>query len=129
MPLEDDDEKRVDEAITEAGVDGFAVSASATLTAMMANGLARIGFESTLQGSPKSILSRDGTSWIDGNYWLSGKGNVLKVDPHESKDWVKLHVNSTLQGYAYNTENTSSRVAIVILTMYCIIATAHLLYS
>ena len=104
-------------------------SVSTTLAAIMANGLARIGFESTLQGSPRSILSHDGTPWIDGSYWLSGKGNVFKVDPEESKDWVKLHVNSTLQGYAYNTENTSSRVAIAILTMYCIIATAHLLYS
>ena len=100
-----------------------------TLTAMMANGLARISFESTLQGSPRSIVSRDGTSWIDGNYWLSGKGNVFKVDPDESSDWVKLHVNSTLQGYSYSTENGSSRIAIAILTMYCIIAIAHLLYS
>ena len=106
-----------------------ASSASITLAAMIANGLSRISFESTLQGSPRSIVSRDGTSWIDGSYWLSGKGNVFTVDPEESKDWVKLHVNSTLQGYAYNTENTSSRVAIAILTMYCIIAIAHLLYS
>ena len=106
-----------------------ALSVSRTLTAMMANGLSRIGFECTLQGSPRSIVSRDGTSWIDGSYWLSGKGNVFKVDPDESKDWVKLHVNSTLQGYAYNTENTSSRFAIAVLTIYCIIAIAHLLYS
>ena len=107
----------------------IALSATNTLAAMIANGLARIGFESTLQGSPKSILSRDGTSWIDGNYWLSGKDNVFQVNPNESKDWVKLHVNSTVQGYAYNTESTSSRFAIAILTMYCIIAIAHLLYS
>lgn len=106
-----------------------AAAVGVTLTSMMANGLARIGFESTLQGSPRSILSRDGSSWIDGNYWLSGKGNVFKVDPDESKDWVKLHVNSTLQGYAYNTEYTSSRFAIAVLTIYCIIAIAHLLYS
>ena len=105
------------------------VKIGSTLTAMMANGLARISFESTLQGSPRSIVSRDGTSWIDGSYWLSGKGNVFEVDPDESKDWVKLHVNSTLQGYAYNAENASSRVAIAMLTMYCVLAGAHLLYS
>ena len=100
-----------------------------TLTAMMANGLARISFESTLQGSPRSIVSRDGTSWIDGNYWLSGKDDVFMVDSDESKDWVKFHVNSTVQGYGYSTENASSRIAIAILTMYCILAGAHLLYS
>ena len=106
-----------------------ASSAGFTLAAMMANGLSRISFESILQGSPRSILSRDGTSWIDGSYWLSGKGNVFKLDPDESKDWVKLHVNSTLQGYAYSTENGSSRVAIAILTIYCILAITHLTYS
>ena len=104
------------------------INIGSTLAAMMANGLARVSFESTLQGSPRSIVSRDGTSWIDGNYWLSGKGNVFEVDPDESKDWVKLHVNSTLQGYGYGTENASSRIAIAILTIYCIIAIAHLLY-
>lgn len=107
----------------------IAAQIGSTLAAMMANGLARISFESTLQGSPRSIVSRDNTSWIDGNYWLSGKGNVFKVDLDESKDWVKLHVNSTVQGYGYGTENTSSRVAIAILTTYCILASAHLLYS
>ena len=108
---------------------GTVTSASQALTSMVANGLASVGFESKLQGSPRSMISHDGTSWIDGNYWLSGKGNVFTVDPEESKNWVKLHVNSTLQGYAYSTEDTSSRVAIAVLTMYCIIAIAHLLYS
>ena len=62
----------------------------------MANGLARTGFENIFTGSPKTLSSLDGTSWIDGNYWLSGKGGVLDVDPNEDRDWVKFHVNSTL---------------------------------
>ena len=95
----------------------------------MANGLARIGFESTLQGTPKSVKSVDGTSWIDGNYWVSGKGNMFEVDPTQSKDWLKFHVNSTLEGYAYNTETVAPRVAIGILTLYCMNALAHLFYS
>ena len=103
-----------------------AVAANQVLVRLMANGLARIGFENTLQGSPKSVKSADGTSWIDGNYWLSGKGNMFEVDPTESKDWLKFHVNSTLQRYAYNTETVAPRVAISILTLYCIIALAHL---
>ena len=104
-------------------------SASITLINMLANGLSRIGFESTLQGSPKSKLSSEGTSWIDGNYWLSGKGNVFEVDPVQSKDWVKLHVNSTLQGYAYNTQTVPPRFAIAVLTIYCIIALTHWSYT
>lgn len=104
-------------------------SANLALVELIANGLARIGFESTLQGSPKSMKSIDGTSWIDGNYWLSGKGNVFEVDPTQSKDWLKFHVNSTLEGYAYNTETVAPRVAIGVMTLYCMIALAHLFYS
>ena len=104
-------------------------SANTVLVSLIANGLARIGFESSLQGSPKSVKAADGTSWIDGNYWVSGKGNVFEVDPTQSKNWLKFHVNSTLEGYAYNTETVAPRVAIGILTLYCMIALAHLFYS
>ena len=105
------------------------VDAEHVLVQLIANGLARIGFGYTLQGYPRSVKSVDGTSWIDGNYWISGKGNVFEVDPKQSKDWLKFHVNSTLEGYAYNTETVTPRVAIGILTLYCIIALAHLFYS
>ena len=107
-------------------IESFNVFAAETLVLMVTNGLARIGYESTLQGSPKSI---PGTPFIDGNYWLSGKGNVFVVDPVESQDWVKFHVNSTLQGYAYNTETLSPRLAIAVMTVYCIIALVHVIYS
>ena len=103
--------------------------ANNVLVLLIANGLARIGFESTLQGSLKSVKSSDGTSWIDGNYWLSGKGNMFEVDPTQSKDWLKFHVNSTLEGYAYNTETAAPRFAIGVMTLYCILALAHLFYS
>ena len=106
-----------------------AKNANYVLVSLMANGLARIGFESTLQGAPKSVKSVDGTSWIDGNYWLSGKGNMFEVDPTQSKDWLKFRVNSTLEGYAYNTETVAPRVAIGVMTLYCMIALAHLFYS
>lgn len=108
------------------GIDAFNVFVAGTLVLMVTNGLARIGYESTLQGSPKSI---PGTPFIDGNYWLSGKGNVFTVDPIESKDWVKFHVNSTLLGYAYNTQTLPPRLAIGVMTLYCIIALAHVVYS
>ena len=107
-------------------IEAFNVFAAGALVLMVTNGLARIGYESTLQGIPKSI---PGTPYIDGNYWLSGKGNVFTVDPVESKDWVKFHVNSTLQGYAYNTQTSPPRFAIGILTLYCVIALAHVIYS
>ena len=113
----------------EEDIYAAARSANTVLVSLIANGLARIGFESTLQGSLKSLKSIDGTSWIDGDYWVSGKGNMFEVDPTQSKDWVKFHVSSTLEGYAYNTQTVAPRVAIGILTLYCVIALAHLIYS
>ena len=104
----------------------FNVFVAETLVLIVTNELTRIGYESTLQGSPKSI---PGTPFIDDNYWLSGKGNVFTVDPVESKDWVKLHVNSTLQGYAYNTQTIPPRLTIGVITLYCTITLAHIIYS
>lgn len=105
------------------------VCANEVLVWLIANGLARIGFESTLQGSLKSVKSTDGISWIDANHWLSGKGNMFEVDPAQSKDWLKFHVKSTLEGYAYNTETVAPKFAIAVMVSYCMIALAHLLYS
>ena len=105
------------------------VTVKAALTMLIANGLGRVGFNSTFQGNPKSITAPDGSSWIDGNYWLSGKGNVFTVDPEDAKEWVKFHVDSKLQGYAYNTQTVPPRLAIAVMIAYCIIALAHLLYA
>lgn len=68
------------------------------LTLMISNGLGRVRFNSTFQGTPKSITTPDGTSWIDGNYWLSGKGNVFTVDPEDAKEWVQFSCGFEAQG-------------------------------
>lgn len=99
------------------------------LTSLMTNGLARSSFTSELQGSVKTFPGPDGSPYLDGNYWLSGKGDAFIVDADESKDWVKLKVESYLQGYAYNTYNFPPKIAIAILTVYCLFATGHILYA
>lgn len=108
---------------------GDAQVASVVLTSLMANGLANIGSTSHIQGDLKMINNSDGSTSIDGQYWFSGKGNVLTVDPVESKDWVKFHVYSSIEGYAYNTSGTPPKVAICILLLYCTFALAHTTYA
>lgn len=105
------------------------IPAEGVLVSMMTNGLARSSFTSNLQGFVKTLNGSDGSPYIDGNYWLSGKGDVFTVDADESKDWVKLKVESFLQGYAYNTSNFTPRIAIAILTAYCLFAIGHILYA
>ena len=100
------------------------------LAGMLANGLSRIGATSQLQGNAKQVVEPDGSLGLDGNYWFSGKGNnVFQVDPAQPKDWVKFRVSSTVQGYAYNTHESTSKVAISFLLAYCVVAIAHILYS
>lgn len=110
------------------GVD-ISISAEVILAGLVANGLSRIGSTSQLQGYLKTVLEADGSTGLDGNYWFSGKGNVFVVDPIESRDWVKLHVSSVFQGYAYNTHGLTPKLAIGFLIAYCLLVLVHVLYA
>ena len=103
------------------------VSVESALVSLVANGLARSGAGSQLQGSVRTV-GPNGDQGLDGNYWLSGKGNVFQID-HPNEDWLKFHVTSTLEGYGYNSFNVSERLAIAFLTIYCILALGHVLYA
>ena len=98
------------------------------LSGLVANGLARLGFSSGLQGAVKTI-SKNGNIELDGNYWLSGKGDAFTVNATEAKDWTKLHMTSELQGHAYNTAGLAPKAAICILTTYCVLAICHIFYA
>ncbi|KAL8732573.1 MAG: hypothetical protein Q9181_003904 [Wetmoreana brouardii] len=101
------------------------ISASAILAMLTANGLARTTWDSILQGDIKTV----GQGAIDGNFWVSGKGNMFEVDPSKSQDWVTFRVDSTLEGYGYNTYSVPPRIAIAILTAYCLLVVGHTVYS
>ena len=100
---------------------------STSVVMLMANGLARSGWGSTLQGDLKTVM-RNGEESIDGNYWISGKGDVFTVDPAASQDWVTLRMDSALRGYAYNTRTIPPRIAIAILAAYCVLVVGHTIY-
>lgn len=96
---------------------------------LLVNGLARVGYTSQLQGTVKLAQDEIGQMVPDSTFWVSGKGDIFTVDPHESKDWVKLRVDSTMEGYAYNTIGPSPKIAIAFLLTYCVLALAHCFYS
>ncbi|KAI4234047.1 MAG: hypothetical protein LQ349_004031 [Xanthoria aureola] len=105
------------------------VSAAIILPSLLANGLARIGFESSLQGDLRMTTNAQGESNADIDSWFRGKGDAFVVDPAQSKEWVKLEVFSTLEGYAYNTSGAGPKVAIIFLLAYCTFAFAHTCYA
>lgn len=96
---------------------------------LLANGLARVGYTSQLQGTVKLAQDEIGQTVPDSTFWVSGKGDIFTVDPHESKDWVRLRVDSTMQGYAYNIIGPSPKIAVAFLLTYCVLALAHCFYS
>ncbi|KAL8743879.1 MAG: hypothetical protein Q9190_003817 [Brigantiaea leucoxantha] len=98
------------------------------LVYLTVNGLARTSWESRLQGELRT-LGLNGNNGLDGNHWLQTKGDVFEVDPTKSRDWITLRVDSTLRGYGYNTLTVSPRIAIAILTTYCLLVVGHTLYS
>lgn len=100
------------------------------ISALVVNGLARTSWNSTLQGDVKSAGS-DGTKYeyVDGDYWLSGRGDVFTVDPRESQDWATFRVDSTFQGYGYNAYTVPPRVAIAVMVLYCLLVAGHTIYS
>ena len=103
--------------------------AKLALAGLLANGLASIGATASLQGDIKTIVKSDGSRQWDGDYWFSGKGDMFIVDPEQSKDWVKLRVDTTINGYAYNMRGTSPKVAVAFLLAYCITALSHVVYA
>ena len=108
----------------------MAVIAQMILAGMVANGLSRIGATSQLQGNARQVVEPDGSLGLDGNYWFAGKGNnVFQVDPAETMGWVKFRVSSTVEGYAYNLHEPTSKVAMCFLLAYCAIAIAHIFYA
>ena len=64
-----------------------AVSAGIILSSLLANGLSRIGIESSLQGNFKIAPDSQGVSVADSNAWFRGE-DVFIVDPELSKYWV-----------------------------------------
>ena len=105
------------------------ILAQDALGALLTNGLARVGGDHQFQGNPHLKKGPTGAPELDGTYWLSGKGDFFTVDPEESKNWVKLRVDSNIQGYAYNTHGSGPKVAIAFLLGYCAMALAYTVYT
>lgn len=99
------------------------------LSALVANGLARTSFVSELQGEVKTIVGPNNDTELDGNYWLSGQGDVFTVNASQAQNWTKLYMKSTLEGHAYNVVGTPPKVAVAILLVYCLFALCHVCYA
>ena len=105
------------------------VSAGIILSSLLANGLSRIGIESSLQGDLRRKIDSNGDSVIDATSWWRGRGDAFIVDPSESSNWVKLQWESSVTSYAYTISGLGPKLAITFMVIYIIFAIAHTCYA
>lgn len=106
------------------------VLAQTLLAGLLTNGLSCLGFKSQLQGTLRTIQDPEHNYTIpDSSYWLRGKGDIFTVDSTLSKDWVKLRVDTTVEGYAFTMLNRASHITAAILVVCCVFTSLHIVYS
>ncbi|KAI4239729.1 MAG: hypothetical protein L6R40_005474 [Gallowayella cf. fulva] len=105
-------------------------SANIILAGLLANGLSRTGFNSQLQGEIRTIFKPTINASIpDGDYWFSGRGDVFTVDPSASRDWVRLRVDSFVEGYGFGLDGFAPKLTAAVLLLYCALVSAHVVYT
>ncbi|KAL8668667.1 MAG: hypothetical protein Q9168_006712 [Polycauliona sp. 1 TL-2023] len=105
-------------------------SANIILAGLLANGLARTGFSSQLQGEIRTAFNpKLNTSIPDGAYWFSGNKDMFTVDPAASKEWVKLRVDSSVEGYGFGLQGIAPKLTAAVLLLYCALVIAHVCYA
>ena len=106
------------------------LTAEVVLSALMANGLARSAFTGQIQGTVKTKLNKSNNVWsFDSDTWATGKGDVFIVDPNESHNWAKFHVESSVESYRYSSRGRLPKFAITVLLIYCLMAILHIVYA
>ncbi|KAI4112608.1 MAG: hypothetical protein LQ345_006272 [Seirophora villosa] len=109
---------------------GDTTSANIILAGLVANALSRTGLGSQLQGELRTVFNPTlNASLPDGEYWFAGTGDVFTVDPLASKDWVKLRVDTSVEGYAFGIDGIAAKLTAAVLLIYCALVLAHLLYA
>ena len=107
-----------------------ATSANIILAGLLANGLSRTGFDSQLQGNLRTVFNRKLNASIpDGHFWFAGRGDMFTVDPERSRDWVRLRVDSSVEGYAFSTQGFAPKLAVAVLLLYCFLVIMHIIYA
>ncbi|KAL8698263.1 MAG: hypothetical protein Q9201_006671 [Fulgogasparrea decipioides] len=107
-----------------------ATSANIILAGLLANGLSRTGFNSRLQGELRTAFNPTvNASLPDGNFWFASRGDMFHVDPAASEDWVKLRIDSSVEGYAFSIEGIAPKLTAVVLLVYCALVVGHLCYA
>ncbi|KAL8933569.1 MAG: hypothetical protein Q9216_006304, partial [Gyalolechia sp. 2 TL-2023] len=107
-------------------------SANIILAGLVANGLSRTGFNAQLQGDLRTVFNPQVNATLpDGDYWFSNSGDIFTFDPtsDEEKNYLKLRVDSSVEGYAFSLRGLAPKLTAAVLLLYCALVIAHFAYA
>jgi len=110
-------------------------SVETTLSALVAEGLARIGFtenggSGNQWGDAASLLNYPSDTPQVHDSILSDDGKAVLPPPGiDVGNLTKLHWSITISGYAYKADSTAYYLSFTALSLYVILALGHLAYS
>ena len=108
----------------------FAIIIEGILTTMVANGLARASYNTSMM---TTLKGNDG----GGNQWYStgwfqdffAKSSIFDLGSEERASATEFNMTASVIGYAYSYKGTTQKAAIGVLVAYIVLAILHLWYS
>lgn len=113
--------------------EGYAPAIEAILSLMIVNGMARVGYNVTIQGDLADWHNGIGPWWrafmpSAGKIFGVG-GNAYNVSKDEQERFYKTRMDVFAQGYAYVYRGQALKLSVTILVIYAAIASTHTLYT
>lgn len=101
----------------------------AVIASLVANGMARNGFDSGILDNPESDLPTSLPDQINRQWLLGSDTNIFDLDPTDPAAVYQFSITSAVSGLAYTTDGIPIKLAFAVLPLYCIYALSHLLYA
>ena len=108
----------------------FAIIVEGILTTMVANGLARVSYNTSMINTLKEN-NGDGNQW-DATVWfqyLFTKSSVFNLSPEEQASATEFDMLASVIGYACSYRGATQKAAIAVLLAYIILVLLHFGYS
>lgn len=117
--------------------DNFPIIVEGILTAMVANGIARASYNTTMISALKGDNDESDNQWkATGWYsylfphYLFGKGSsIFDISAEQQANSTEFKMSAAAQGYAYSYKGKTHKAAIGVLVFYILLAVLHLGYS
>ena len=108
----------------------FPIIVEGILTTMVANGLARASYNTsmitTLKGNDDDGNQWDATGWFQ---CFFTKSTIFNLSPEERASATEFEMSASVIGYAYSYKGAAQKAAIAVLLAYIILVILHFGYS